>query len=96
MSDPLSNFASLESEWNQIKQGINLKLTKDCPIQSGESRKATLRNISSELDEGDEIVEQMEIEAKGKAKLMIVVRSYQSELKNFRSQVVSLGSLLFS
>lgn len=34
-------------------------------------------------------VDQMEMEAKGKAKLMIKVRSYKGEIKGFKSKVVS-------
>jgi vesicle transport through interaction with t-SNAREs protein 1 len=37
-------------------------------------------------------VDQMEMEAKGKAKLMIKVRSYKGEIKGFKSKVVSLGA----
>lgn len=35
-------------------------------------------------------VDQMEMEAKGKAKLMIKVRAYKGEIKGFKSKVVSL------
>lgn len=35
----------------------------------------------------------MEMEAKGKAKLMIKVRSYKGEIKGFKSKVVSLEGL---
>jgi len=33
----------------------------------------------------------MEMEAKGKAKLMIKVRAYKGEIKGFKSKVVSLA-----
>jgi hypothetical protein len=36
----------------------------------------------------------MEMEAKGKAKLMIKVRAYKGEIKGFKSKVVSLLRLV--
>lgn len=98
MSDPLSNFASLESEYKQLKLSISSKLSQinnnEESQQTTESIKSIIRSIQSELEEGDEILDSMELEAKSKAKLMILVRGFKVELKGFREQVVSIASLL--
>jgi len=80
-------FSSYKQEWAQIKESVSTLLAKDCKRQKGEQKKATLRRVQSELEEADEIIDQMELEASGKAKLMIQVRTAKAEVKSFRDQV---------
>ncbi|KAK4691851.1 vesicle transport through interaction with t-SNAREs 1, partial [Phenoliferia sp. Uapishka_3] len=116
-----SVISKLDNDLKQQAGGtsINLSLTSlstptpyHFPCQT-ESRKATLRRITMELEEADEIVrsfeslergpapatdrlhrgtgtqlDQMEMEAKGKAKSMIVVRGKKMEVKKLRERVL--------
>ncbi|KAI5478381.1 hypothetical protein MNV49_005130 [Pseudohyphozyma bogoriensis] len=84
----MSNFESYASEWDQIKSSAQLKLA-DARSQVGEQKKATLRRITMELEEADEIIDQMEGEAKGKARQMIIVRSAKKEVQGLRGEVES-------
>ncbi|SCZ93598.1 BZ3500_MvSof-1268-A1-R1_Chr6-3g08763 [Microbotryum saponariae] len=81
-------FRAYEGEYDAVKQSVQGKIDEDVAQQRGEQRKATIRRINMELEEADEIIEQMEMEARGKAALMIKVRQYKGEVKTFRSKVV--------
>ncbi|KAM0753666.1 V-snare-domain-containing protein [Meredithblackwellia eburnea MCA 4105] len=81
-------FEQYGEEWSQVQASVNSKLDKDVKQQTGEQRKATLRRINMELEEADEILDQMELEAKGKARQMIVVRSNKAEVKKLRDRVL--------
>ncbi|ORY73215.1 vesicle transport v-snare protein vti1 [Leucosporidium creatinivorum] len=87
------SFNAYDEEFQAIKDSVLSKLGADAVQQRGEQRKATLRRITMELEEMDEIVDQMEMEAKGKAKLMIKVRAYKGEIKGFKSKVTSLSAV---
>ncbi|KDE04941.1 hypothetical protein MVLG_04697 [Microbotryum lychnidis-dioicae p1A1 Lamole] len=86
-------FRTYEGEYDAVKQSVQGKIDRDVAQQRGEQRKATIRRINMELEEADEIMEQMEIEARGKAALMIKVRQYKGEVKTFRSKVTTLSAI---
>ncbi|GAA5986904.1 hypothetical protein JCM11641_006587 [Rhodosporidiobolus odoratus] len=89
----MAEFNQYQQEYLQLKHSVNLKLDESVPTLRGEERRAALRTVSSELEEADEILDQMELEAKGKAKLMVQVRALRGEVKAWRGKVTSLSSL---
>ncbi|GAA5966654.1 hypothetical protein JCM21900_001966 [Sporobolomyces salmonicolor] len=86
-------FQSYLSEFQHLQSSLTRTLDHDIPKLRGEERKAALRRCAMDLDEADEIVEQMELQGKGNAKLMVQVRSAKMELKGWRNKVASLSSL---
>ncbi|GJN87644.1 hypothetical protein Rhopal_000599-T1 [Rhodotorula paludigena] len=86
-------FTQYQNEYLQIRADIRTKLDHDVPSLRGEERKAALRRLNMELDEVDEIVDQLELEGKGKAKLMAQVRAYKQEVKGWKSQITSLSAV---
>ncbi|GAA5900275.1 hypothetical protein JCM6882_002295 [Rhodosporidiobolus microsporus] len=89
MPDAFQNYAN---EYGALKHALTVKLDDEVPQLRGEERKAALRRVSNELEEADEILDQMELEAKGKAKLMVQVRAYKQEVKSWRSKITTLSS----
>ncbi|GAA5837131.1 hypothetical protein JCM11251_005262 [Rhodosporidiobolus azoricus] len=85
-------FTQYSNEYLALQQVVRTKLDDDIPSLRGEERKAALRRVSNELEEADEILDQMELEAKGKAKLMVQVRAYKQEVKGWRSKITTLSS----
>ncbi|GAA5944081.1 hypothetical protein JCM3775_003894 [Rhodotorula graminis] len=90
MADP---FSSYQAEYLQLRTALQRKLDADIPQLRGEERKAALRRVNMELDEVDEIVDQLELEGKGKAKLMTQVRAYKHEVKGLKAKHSSLSAV---
>ncbi|BGP38864.1 t-SNARE VTI1 [Rhodotorula kratochvilovae] len=86
-------FTSYQQEYLQLRAALQRKLDSDVPQLRGEERKAALRRISMELDEVDEIVDQLELEGKGKAKLMTHVRAYKTEVKGLKAKASTLSAI---
>ncbi|GAA5914283.1 hypothetical protein JCM8208_006300 [Rhodotorula glutinis] len=86
-------FSSYQAEYLQLRTALQRKLDTDIPQLRGEERKAALRRVNMELDEVDEIVDQLELEDKGKAKLMPQVRAYKQEVKALKAKHSSLSAV---
>ncbi|TNY24619.1 hypothetical protein DMC30DRAFT_386977 [Rhodotorula diobovata] len=86
-------FTSYQAEYSQLRGALQRKLDTDIPQLRGEERKAALRRVNMELDEVDEIVDQLELEGKGKAKLMTHVRAYKQEVKALKAKHSSLSAV---
>ncbi|BGO96911.1 vesicle transport v-snare protein vti1 [Rhodotorula toruloides] len=86
-------FASYQREYLALRAALQPKLDTDIPSLRGEERKAAIRRANMELDEVDEIVDQLEHEARGKAKLMAQVRAYRQEVKGWKTRVSSLSAV---
>ncbi|BGP30969.1 t-SNARE VTI1 [Rhodotorula toruloides] len=86
-------FASYQREYLALRAALQPKLDTDIPSLRGEERKAAIRRVNMELDEVDEIVDQLEHEARGKAKLMAQVRAYRQEVKGWKTRVSSLSAV---
>ncbi|BGP54604.1 t-SNARE VTI1 [Rhodotorula sphaerocarpa] len=81
-------FAGYQREYLALRASIQPKLDQEIPRLRAEERKAALRRANMELDEVDEIIDQLELEAKGKGKLMTQVRAYRQEAKRWKATVV--------
>ncbi|KAK4050950.1 t-SNARE VTI1 [Microbotryomycetes sp. JL221] len=86
------SFQAYVDEYAALKASIQSKF-KDVAGQTGEQRKATLRRISRELEELDEVVDQLALEGKGNAKSMLQVRTKQAELGSFKTHLASLSAM---
>ncbi|GAA6034439.1 hypothetical protein JCM8097_002725 [Rhodosporidiobolus ruineniae] len=82
----------LRNEWLQLSSSLEHKLDEAIPSLRGEERRTALRRVNNELDEADEILDQMELEAKGKAKLMVQVRAFRQQLKQNKAKVSTLSA----
>ncbi|GAA98668.1 uncharacterized protein L969DRAFT_75768 [Mixia osmundae IAM 14324] len=91
-------FQSYESDYTQLASTIRQKLDKDAKEQRGEQRKATLRRVEMEVEEADEIIDQMDIEARQttdknvKQRLQVKLRSYKNDLERWRNEAKKLAS----
>ncbi|KAF9073182.1 vesicle transport v-snare protein vti1 [Rhodocollybia butyracea] len=65
MSTPQNLFDAYHLDYEQLIGSVRTKLEKDTPEQRGEQRKATLRRVEIELDEGDDIISQLELQIQG-------------------------------
>ncbi|POY76888.1 hypothetical protein BMF94_0140 [Rhodotorula taiwanensis] len=86
-------FSSYQREYLGLRASVLANLDTDVPRLRGEERKAAIRRVNMELDEVDEIVDQLEHEAKGKAKLMAQVRAYRQEVKGWKAKATSLATV---
>ncbi|KAF8314539.1 vesicle transport v-snare protein vti1 [Clavulina sp. PMI_390] len=92
---PTSIFDSYESDFKQITSSIKAKLDGEAKEQTGEARKATLRRVDMEIEEADEIISQMQIEAgtlpsSVRSQCEARVRSSKTELSKLRGQTKEL------
>ncbi|GAA6020061.1 hypothetical protein JCM8202_004975 [Rhodotorula sphaerocarpa] len=85
-------FAGYQREYLALRASIQPKLDQEIPRLRAEERKAALRRANMELDEVDEIIDQLELEAKGKGKLMTQVRAYRQEAKRWKATVSTLAT----
>ncbi|GAA5881390.1 hypothetical protein JCM3774_002544 [Rhodotorula dairenensis] len=86
-------FSAYQREYLALRASVQDKLDNHVPTLRGEERKAAIRRVNMELDELDEIIDQLELEGKGKAKLMAQVRAYRQESKSWKSKATSLASV---
>ncbi|GAA6008441.1 hypothetical protein JCM10207_007110 [Rhodosporidiobolus poonsookiae] len=87
------SFDGYQREYIALKTALTKRLDEDIPQLRGEERRAACRRVQDELEEADEILDQMELEAKGKAKMMVQVRAFRGEVKGWRGKVASLSSV---
>jgi len=89
-------FSSYEEEYVAIRDAINKALSNDegddaqagGAQQRGEVRKAALRRVERDMDEAEEILDQLEMAARGQPKLMAKVRStYRKDLPRWRAEL---------
>ncbi|XP_051117949.1 vesicle transport v-SNARE 11-like [Andrographis paniculata] len=79
---------------------LSAALSKKCSAASlldGEQKKQKISEIRSGLDEADELIRKMDIEARGlqpntKAVLLAKLREYKSDLNNLKSEVKRIAS----
>ncbi|KWU41293.1 V-snare-domain-containing protein [Rhodotorula sp. JG-1b] len=86
-------FQGYQREYLALRSSVQGKLDSQIPVLKGEERKAAIRRVNMELDEVDEIIDQLEHEGKGKAKLMAQVRAYRQEAKSWKAKATSLGTV---
>lgn len=86
-------FQGYQREYLALRSSVQGKLDNQIPTLKGEERKAAIRRVNMELDEVDEIIDQLEHEGKGKAKLMAQVRAYRQEAKSWKAKATSLGTV---
>ncbi|GAA5961460.1 hypothetical protein JCM8115_003457 [Rhodotorula mucilaginosa] len=86
-------FQGYRREFLALRSFVQGKLDNQIPALRGEERKAAIRRVNMELDEVDEIIDQLEHEGKGKAKLMAQVRAYRQEAKSWKAKATSLGTV---
>ncbi|BGP14850.1 hypothetical protein JCM10213_002711 [Rhodosporidiobolus nylandii] len=84
-------FQAYQNEYLALQSSLRNRLDDEIPSLRGEERRAAIRRVQGELDEADEILDQMELEGKGKTKLMVQVRAFRTEVKGWKSQVASLS-----
>ncbi|GAA5975409.1 hypothetical protein JCM10908_005154 [Rhodotorula pacifica] len=86
-------FSAYQREYLALRSSVQGKLDNEIPSLRGEERKAAIRRVNMELDEVDEIIDQLEHEGKGKAKLMAQVRAYRLEVKGWKTKASSLATV---
>ncbi|GAA5861453.1 hypothetical protein JCM8547_006132 [Rhodosporidiobolus lusitaniae] len=84
-------YQSLANEYLALKNALLVKLDEEVPSLRGEERRAAVRRVGNEIDEADEILDQLELEAKGKGKMMVQVRAYRTEVKAWKAKVSQLS-----
>ncbi|KZO91254.1 vesicle transport v-snare protein vti1 [Calocera viscosa TUFC12733] len=97
---PTSLFESYERDFNDITASIKKKLDQnggDGEQAGVESRKAALRRVEMELDEGDEMISQMEVEIQGmpqsiRSKYVARLKAGKSELAKLKKQAKDLST----
>ncbi|EJU02542.1 vesicle transport v-snare protein vti1 [Dacryopinax primogenitus] len=98
---PTALFESYERDFNDITGSIKNKLEEssgEAGVASNiESRKAALRRVEMELDEGDEMVSQMEVEIQGmpqsiRSKYVTRLKAGKTELAKLKKQAKDLST----
>lgn len=92
---PAALFDSYEGDFKQLVGSVRGKLDGEAKDQKGEQRKATLRRVDMEIEEADEIVSQMEVEAQSmpqsiKNQCLTRVRTSKADLSKLRAQAKDL------
>ncbi|KAJ8595276.1 V-snare-domain-containing protein [Rhizopogon salebrosus TDB-379] len=77
---PTALFDSYEQDFRQIIDSIRSELDRDGKDEHGEERKASLRRVTMDLDEADELISQMVIEIQAIPQSM--KSQYQTRLKS--------------
>ncbi|KZT62696.1 V-snare-domain-containing protein [Calocera cornea HHB12733] len=96
---PTSLFESYERDFNDITASIRKKLDANGSEGEGavEGRKAALRRVEMELDEGDEMISQMEVEIQGmpqsiRSKYVARLKTGKAELSKLKKQAKDLST----
>jgi len=97
---PTALFESYERDFNDITGSIKKKLdasNADAEGQAVEGRKAALRRVEMELDEGDEMISQMEVEIQGmpqsiRSKYVARLKAGKAELAKLKKQAKDLST----
>ncbi|GJN87347.1 hypothetical protein Rhopal_000296-T1 [Rhodotorula paludigena] len=91
-----SVFAEYETDLVQLLKGVEDKLKGEAVTLRGDQRKSLFRRIERELEEADEIIEQMELEAQtadvDKAELQGKLRTHKATLARHKQDLKSLAA----
>ncbi|GAA6003186.1 v-SNARE domain-containing protein [Rhodotorula paludigena] len=91
-----SVFAEYETDLVQLLKGVEDKLKGEAVTLRGDERKSLFRRIERELEEADEIIEQMELEAQtadvDKAELQGKLRTHKATLARHKQDLKSLAA----
>lgn len=92
-------YESYSQDYAQIAASVKDKLKDggEAKTTKGEAQKAVIRRINMELEEGDEILAQMDIELQSlpkeeRTKKQIQLRSWHSEMNRWKSEAKTLMS----
>ncbi|OZJ06358.1 hypothetical protein BZG36_00694 [Bifiguratus adelaidae] len=85
-------FETYESEYNALQAELKSKLEGQLKAQIGEQRKATLRAAEREVEEGEEILGQMELEVlnlptSARTRLQAKLRGYKHDFDKIKRDI---------
>ncbi|GAA6052051.1 hypothetical protein JCM3770_002341 [Rhodotorula araucariae] len=86
-------FTAYQQEYLGLRTALARKLDDDLALVRGDDRTAALRRVARDLDELDEIVDQLALEARATPKLAAQVRAYKTELKGLHAQHSRLAAV---